>query len=313
MNLKATSSAKASDTLRLAVVGDVHLYRLLANPLLLLNKRLIGQANLWLVRRRKFRLSLLAEVWRKVLELQPEALLLTGDLTTVSLPGEFADAAKMLEPVTRKLPAWLVPGNHDRYTPCTVRSKLLERALGHVMPAAYPHLQPLGGRWHVLMLDAAFPQGLAAEGRLGPEQLRKAAKLLDSLPGDAGLVVMCHYPAFPLPPGVHAHGRHQLLDAAELREVLKPTARLPGPVLYLHGHIHLPWLNRCDLPGLSHVVDVNAGAPCHVGSTYPRGQGFWEMHLPLDLAGTVTLMHHHRSDTDGHTPHWQVNQHVCSV
>ncbi len=102
--------------MRLLLIGDIHAYRLYVSPWHLLGKALLGQTNLWLYRRRKFDLSLLPAVVARAVDLRPDLVLLSGDLTTTAYPGEFADVAAALRPLLAAVPTVAVPGNHDRYT-----------------------------------------------------------------------------------------------------------------------------------------------------------------------------------------------------
>src|SRR4051812_2240468 len=111
--------------LRIAHVSDVHFWRFTFNPLRVLNKRLVGMSSLALGRARRFRLGHVPVLVERVRSIEPDHILITGDLTTTSLPAEF-EAARL------GLADWLgdparvtmVPGNHDRYTPMAARTRL---------------------------------------------------------------------------------------------------------------------------------------------------------------------------------------------
>lgn len=302
--------------MRIAVIGDIHTYRLWVAPWLCFNKRLLGQANLLLNRRFRFRRELLPAVWERVDSIKPDMLLFTGDVSTCALAVEFEDIKAMLKPLLEKYPAVMIPGNHDRYVPSSNRPdasgrKLMERSLGEYMPQAYPFTKKLNDRFHLLAMDATFPQ-LWAEGRIGEEQLSKAKAIIEAIPDEESLIVMCHYTAVDLPPGIHEGPRHDLVDAEAVREMLRPLHRLNGPTLYLHGHIHRPWCHHPKLDGLAHLIDINAGAPCNAVTQYPLGQGFWQFDLPEAGSETPIAIKHHVPDEaveDG----WQALEHDARI
>ena len=101
--------------MRLVLFGDIHLYRLWLMPWQLASKRILGQSNLILNRRKTFRHDLLKAMIDQALGLEPDMLLLSGDVTTTSLKKEFEDVAAVLKPLADRVPTVLVPDNHDRH------------------------------------------------------------------------------------------------------------------------------------------------------------------------------------------------------
>jgi len=124
--------------MRLALIGDIHYYRLAVAPWQLFGKRLLGQANLWLNRRHRFNRSLLKPVLEQAESIQPDMVLMSGDLTTTALAGEFADVAAALNPLAKRIPMVAVPGNHDRYTFSAARHRVMEKALLTAVPQPFP-------------------------------------------------------------------------------------------------------------------------------------------------------------------------------
>src|SRR5271166_3623851 len=114
--------------IRLIHVSDIHFWQYALNPLQLFSKRLLGMASLLVRRARRFRLERVQQVVEQVLSLEPDHILITGDLTTTALPAEFRAAR-------RALSRWLdepgkvtiVPGNHDRYTVRAHRDRRFEQ------------------------------------------------------------------------------------------------------------------------------------------------------------------------------------------
>lgn len=274
--------------MRIVLFGDIHLYRLWLTPWQLASKRILGQSNLILNRLKTFRHDLLAGMLDQAIGLEPDMLLLSGDVTTTSLKKEFADVAAALKPLTDRVPTVLVPGNHDRYTFSASRTRLIDKMLHELVPAAFPHTQELTDRWRLLALDGAVPRVYNARGRLGAFQFEQAKASIESLDETQGLVVLCHYPC-ALPSHIHEHESHALEERDALRAALENCR---GRVVYLHGHIHHPWHHE---PGDGSGVPftcIDAGSPCMTDPDHPRGQGFFEIELPDDPGDALSVRHH---------------------
>ncbi len=111
------SVLRVSPPVRLIHVSDIHFWRYQFNPLQLLSKRLLGMASLVVRRARRFRLERIQDVVDRVLLLNPDHILITGDLTTTALPAEFRAAVRGLAPwLEDPRRTTIIPGNHDRYT-----------------------------------------------------------------------------------------------------------------------------------------------------------------------------------------------------
>lgn len=305
--------------LKLVALGDVHYFRRLVPPWSLLGKRAIGQANVWFNRGGRFRRRLLPMVVVRVQELRPDFVLLTGDLVSTALPGEFADVMGTLRPLLETTPVAVVPGNHDRYTFVSAWTRRFERmvlqefaiknAEAWTGEGTFPQWVRLGERWRMLALDAAAPRTLNSRGRLGRRQLAAAQAVLAELRDDEGLIVLCHYPML-VPAGMRWHWQHRLADRAALAAPLRPVLeRRRGRVqtLYVHGHVHRPWVHVYREGPAAGMVDVNAGAACMVGPGEPAGQGFCEIELPDDPRQAV-VVRQHRPTGEAAGDEWRVQE-----
>jgi 3',5'-cyclic AMP phosphodiesterase CpdA len=273
---------------RLALIGDIHLYSLQVRPRQLLGKRLLGHTNLWLNRQHRFNHRMLGRVMEKVEAIQPELALFSGDVTTTSLENEFHDINQYLQPLSEKMPLLVVPGNHDRYTFRSSRKRRMETIMARLMPSQFPHLRQLTDRWHLLGLDSAIPQVVLSRGALGKGQLRATEKLLERFTEDDGLIVLCHYPV-ALPAGLPRSWTHDLAEGQQLRKMLE---QCPAKVVFMHGHVHKPWYARPNGRDRLPFVCLNAGSPCLTSEEFPFGQGFWQIDLPDDPHQPLNLVHH---------------------
>ena len=258
---------------RLVHVSDIHFWQYALNPMQLFSKRLLGMASLLVRRARKFRLERVHEVVDRVLTLDPDHILITGDLTTTALPAEFRAARIALEPwLQDPEKTTILPGNHDRYTVGAHRDRRFEQFFGEFAPAReYPWLRFLDPETAVLGLDPSRAS-LSARGRLPERQLERARELL-AAPGPTirRLIVACHYPL-----DAPAHHRRDLagkslIDAEPLRRWLATI----GPHLYCCGHVHAAWAFVPDR--ISGQLCLNAGAPLLRDRTGHRPPGFLEI------------------------------------
>ncbi|MEZ4334485.1 MAG: metallophosphoesterase [Myxococcota bacterium] len=221
-------------------------------------KRLSGWASWYFSRRHHHASAVLEAAIRDVRAQAFDRILVTGDLTHISLPAEFEAARRQLEQLGPPEQVFLIPGNHDcyvevdpaqgwdRWAPylrgqasAALRALDVELAEAVVDPrdgraprhADYPTLRVFG-RVALIGLCSVIPTPVfRAGGLLGSEQLARLRRLL--IRAEAlGLcrVVMIHHP-------VHPHGeppRRALWDADALRALLAET----GAELVLHGHKH---------------------------------------------------------------------------
>ncbi|QQE11535.1 metallophosphoesterase [Planctomycetota bacterium] len=282
--------------MRIALIGDIHLYNLQLRPRQWFSRRVMGHTNLLLNRRFRFNHALLDPLMARIREIKPDIVLCSGDVTTTSLESEFGDIAKYLKPLSEEITTVVVPGNHDRYTFRSQRKRRMENLLEGVMPDSFPYYRRLTDHWHLLGLDSAIPQILMSRGALRKRQLSAFEMQLGQMSQEDAIVLLCHYPAAS-PPGVPSSWAHNLAEAHDLRKLLEAS---PARVLYMHGHIHQPWYWEASIPRQDTHKDrdrrgelayLNAGSPCMTSNKYPLGQGFWQVDLPDDPGAAVSLEH----------------------
>jgi 3',5'-cyclic AMP phosphodiesterase CpdA len=268
-------------------IGDLHFWRVPANPMHYWGKRLLGNANLVLRRRHQFRLELAAPLVERLNALKADWLLFSGDFTTTALATEFEMAAQALAPAAAQTPDRLlaVPGNHDRYTARALLDRSFERHLASLTAdRGWPWFVPLDEDVWAIGIDGGTRNGLSCHGRLKPGDvaaMRAWWKALERRPRE--LVVICHFPAED-PGGKWTHNRGpQLLEAAALLEFLAECAL---PVWFLHGHHHHRWLYGS--PTVPALVYLNAGAPLMRRTRNEPDLGFLELtHRPAGSRVTV--------------------------
>lgn len=257
----------------LAHLSDPHLSGWpLPPPYALLSKRVLGFLSWQLRRRFVHRRSVLDRVLADLAQSRPDHVAVTGDITNISLPREFENAALWLQRLGPPDRVSVIPGNHDRYIalPWSKHLALWDAYMtgdDQPPPAVDPHdgamrFPYLRRRGPVALIgvssSAPMPYNSAA-GHVGREQLDRLATMLASLDREALFrVVLIHHPPQP-----HAaHGRKALIDAAAFREVIAQK----GAELVLHGHTHRAHLDH--IHGPLHRVPV-LGVPS--ASAQPHG------------------------------------------
>jgi len=193
-------------------------------------------------------------------------LVISGDLTEVGAPAQFAAFAQVLsdsgivpENVT------LVPGNHDAYTSGEAWRRALDGPLRAYRGSSADREGKVVDRGDVVFLpiDVSCVQAITrSAGELRPD----VATLLESRFADPALakkalVVVQHHPPF-----AHARSTWQWIDG------LRGSARLMGAlarhshVQVLHGHLHkavdrLIGLGKSRVLGAPATVDDEEGSP----------------------------------------------------
>ena len=152
--------------MRIVHLSDVHIWRYTWNLRRLMGVRAFWMMELLMGRARRFHLDRLEAVVDRVLGLKPDHVVITGDLTTTALPSEFREASRLLAPLlTDPGRVTMVPGNHDRTTRRSFRTRRFEGTFGEFMPAAdFPWLRWLDDETAILGLDPTRPHFSRAGG-----------------------------------------------------------------------------------------------------------------------------------------------------
>lgn len=279
---------------RITHVSDLHVLAPLGVELrhVLFNKRMTGYANLVMKRARVYRRDYLLSVLAAAAE-QTDHLVVTGDITNLSLEGEYEEACRLLESVARSVEVTVVPGNHDIYLPATHRERRFPRHFAAFMESDLPSLAldlPAGrfpsvrlrGPAAIIGLSSAVPRPpFVSAGHVGREQLAALEQILQH-PEVARRtpVVLVHHSPFDSRFRFEQL-RGGLVDAAALRLALQPLSR--GLVLY--GHLHVRRHGRiATASGALDAVCATAAALDHPDDRVRAGFNRYE----LDDGGRIT-------------------------
>jgi 3',5'-cyclic AMP phosphodiesterase CpdA len=208
------------------------------------SKRLTGWVNLTGLRRgQHFQHAALRveQLMHEIDLLHPDAVIFSGDASTLGFPAEFHRVANLLR-VGEPLPGVAVPGNHDHYTRSAARTNAFEDAFAPWLVGrrlgneTYPFAREIGGVWFI-GVNSSVPNRMMwdSRGAVGHDQLRRLDQLLISLP-PGPRVLVTHYP-YCTAEGVAEPPWHGLRDRTQLAEIVQ-RHRIR---LWLSGHRHRPY------------------------------------------------------------------------
>ncbi len=264
--------------MRIAHLSDLHLHPAGAlRAADLRTRRLFGALNLYLFRAGTYSEDVARAAVEAVREAGVDHVVVTGDLTNLALPAEFALAAQVLRPLGGADRLTVIPGNHDRYTPESVRDREFERWFGDTLwsdgdggrAGSFPVLKDLPDGVTLIGLGSAGVVAPAcAFGRVGPAQIARLADALDDARRrDRFPIVALHH---------NLHRRGTLSEATgrllDRREVAQTLVR-HGARLVLHGHDHREHeMVISDGPDLPGVRVVGCGSSSADPRRAPPGQ-----------------------------------------
>ena len=163
-------------------------------------------------------------------ELEPDIVVITGDLTEWGLELEFRGVKEYLKEI--KQPCFIVPGNHDaRYEGFKFFEKFFSKRDSRILAKRIDDILLIG-------LDSSEPD--IDEGHIGREQLMWVEEQISSHHVDAIPMFFLHHHLIPVPNT--GRERNVLVDAGEVLFKLKKS-KVP---LVLTGHRHMPWVWNLD-------------------------------------------------------------------
>lgn len=206
-------------------------------PRALANKRFLGYLS-WRFRRSHIhRPAILSRIVSDLRRLNPDHVVVTGDLVNLSLAAEFRHATEWLQNLGMADWVTVVPGNHDAYVPMPYAQSWQHWAAYMVgddhreAPLSFPFVRRRDGV-ALIGLSTAITTGPGlAYGCLGGEQLSALRSVLSTLAREALFrVVLLHHPPFE----ENMPRAKNLRDMAGFQDVIAGV----GAELILHGHNH---------------------------------------------------------------------------
>ena len=253
--------------------GDIHFWRIGTDRDFYYPKRFLGTINLTLRRRLKFPPVYARAVAAEVARQDADLVIFSGDFTTMSLTREYEMAAEAFAPICEKFGDRLfaIPGNHDRYTPLSVRSGRFEKYLpfaANAKEGVLTRTQIVNDRLAVVGFDCSHPCKVRSNGTMAGAlvgQLRVA--LAAQQEAGRKVFLVGHYP-YAYPAGMAGSWQHRLLRAERLAELVAEFK----PAAYFHGHKHVRW--HIVPPQTPDTPCLNCGAAGMKSTSLDKQAGF---------------------------------------
>lgn len=255
--------------MKLGHISDLHILEIdKIRPLEMLNKRLVGGANLFFKRSDAHSPGVVKMALAHLESAGIDHLAITGDLTNLALESEFVAAREIIETVPdSKERVSVIPGNHDYYVPSAVKNRLFETYFAEYLVSDLPDYQCDTGYPFVHFRDDVAIVGVSsciatapffATGKVLADELRALDALLDDpAVRKRFTVVMIHHPLLPSEHKKVEYFR-RLTNASQVLDVLR--RRNVG--LAIHGHNHQFLDHAVPHLGGSGVLRI-----CEAGST----------------------------------------------
>ena len=204
-------------------------------------KRLIGSVNLYVLgRKSKFSAAVQRAAIEAAVQVQPDVVVFTGDLTAQALESEFEAARALMDPLLSRFPAVLIPGNHDTYVREAVPGERMRRWFGRWMGEQAPWLHTFDGVAFLYLETCRLD--VLSRGLTPSQQLTDAQRLLEQA-GDRFVFLCQHYPLLSRRGAPYGPATRALQNAQAVEAFLQGTDRI-GAIL--HGHEHHGF--RVDIP-----------------------------------------------------------------
>jgi 3',5'-cyclic AMP phosphodiesterase CpdA len=210
-----------------------------------------------------FMTDLAEDAVERINELEPDILVVTGDLTDNGYISEFGKAKRYIEQIACEIKV-VIPGNHDA------------RNVGYLgFEEFFGSLVTVKRSEGVTILGIDSTQPDLDEGHVGREMY---AWLEQSLDTDDFKVVALHHHLIPVPKT--GRERNILTDAGDVLELLM-RYRVD---LVLCGHKHVSWI--WDLNGM---IIANAGTACSNRVEWNIPQSFNLIEIDEEEKGTIKI------------------------
>ncbi len=215
---------------------------------MLFNKRSTGAVNLLTFRSDAHPFGICEELFADLNEQDVDHVILTGDLTNLSLEEEFERAHDVLSTLGDGRILSLVPGNHDKYVRDSVRDGRFEAWFGKWLhggsspPDPYPYTKHVAEGVHLMGLCSAIPTPpFMSWGRIGEPQMKRMQSAADKMGagGDFRIAALHH--------NLHRRGssRKDWSTMLKDRDVFIDALFEARIDLVLHGHTHVA--NRMEI------------------------------------------------------------------
>ena len=230
-------------TLKIAHISDIHFFQFNKSPLQFFGKKFLANFNALFTRKKAFDSNLAYQALDFLKKEGASHLIISGDFTSSSSFEEFQMMhAYVNKAKTLGFRIFTIPGNHDAYTKSSYRNKLFFSHLKDLVSFTgdTPHnlvddhvaAFKMNGPWWIVLLNCSAPTAIHKSTGVFSRAVEKSLlDVLETLPENAEITLVCHYPfeRFKFPKAHLERGSH-------LEKILVADKRIR---IYLHGHRHL--------------------------------------------------------------------------
>ena len=270
-------------------ITDLHFWEVVWNPLHLLNKRALGNFNVWYRRRHEFIHEHEKPFADTIAATGIKQAYISGDFCSTATAKEFREGAKFIHALEKHgMDVIAIPGNHDVYTHESVRRRRFERYLGDWYPEeGLPARRKLPGGTDLLLVPTVCPNFISSRGVITPVEIEGVVEHLRRCASP--VIVSGHYPVLNETYTYRTTGGRELRNAHRLRRALGESGK---DILYICGHVHRFSYVQDDLyPNLKHLTSGALFRLAH--ETKSRGE-FTEVHR--EDGGFSIIRHMYRED-----------------
>ena len=275
---------------RIAHISDLHIPCAGDWPWrnMIFNKRLTGAANLLTFRNDAPPFEVCEELVEDLRSQDIDHVILTGDLTNLSLEEEFERAHSLLSTIGDASKLSLIPGNHDKYVEQSVEDERFEFWFGPWMHGegsedhSYPYAKSIAEGVRLMGLCSAIPTPpFMSWGRLGEAQLTRLVGTArdTAAPGEFTIAALHH--------NLHPRGsaRKDWSTMLKDREAFKDALFEARINLVVHGHTHEAHRMRLER-GDHHVSVVGCGSSSWTQAEHPARYNIYTIE-----AGALEAIH----------------------
>ena len=243
--------------MRIIHFSDIHAGGIIRSPQGLVDKRLFGMCNHVMRRMWSRRWERVGRAITRIKLLEPDVVVCTGDLTTISEPAEFEIAQNALRPLVDdiRFEFLFVPGNHDHYVKSKAAQNSLESTFRFMMRNRWslsdlPLSYDIQGCRFLLINQACPVPFYLSSGRLEEDTVSFLEKHFED--DDAKpRILLNHFPVYD-----SAGNEQSFRRRCHNNDVLKSAFKDAKLDLALCGHIHRPFIRK-DASG---VTEICAGS-----------------------------------------------------
>ncbi|MBF0279146.1 MAG: metallophosphoesterase [SAR324 cluster bacterium] len=223
-------------------ISDLHFHAFPRSLPKYASKQALGSLNLLLSRRQQYPDQRFNKLVSELQNTNWDHLVISGDITSLSLEQEFRKARQLLQPLL-KYPdkVTVIPGNHDRYIRAACQPDLFNKYFARYFVKTGIKTQRLTEDWHLIGWDSTHPNDwITAGGTVSRATLLSTEAYIRAQAPHIRFLLVNHYPLW-FPPGQQVKPHHELYNLAHVLHWIKHQPRI---AVYLHGHIHRNWSHQ---------------------------------------------------------------------